>query len=148
MKTRYVIALGTALLAMVGVAIAQQKTSPMVVVPVAPSQSQVIPQLDVPTGPQRSALPLSPGQDPLVVAVPRQQVVSAKPEELTIDHLIEAVDGFREQKAELEKKEKAYLKVLHRKAEKQKERIDGLGGAATNAQPTLLPGPVAPAYAN
>ncbi|MDY3559671.1 hypothetical protein R5W23_000682 [Gemmata sp. JC673] len=141
MKTRYVLVVGAALLAVVGATIAQQNTHPVS----GPSvlKQQVIPPTDVPTAPQRSVPPI-PNQDPLLTAAtfPRQQTVPAKPEDLTIDQLIEAVDGFREQKAEIEKKERAYLKVLHRKAQSQKERIDGLGGDGQQAPPTLVPGPV------
>ncbi|MDY3554701.1 hypothetical protein R5W24_003830 [Gemmata sp. JC717] len=141
MKTRYVLVVGAALLAVVGATIAQQNTHP-VSGPSVPKQ-QVIPPIDVPTAPQRSVPPI-PNQDPLLTAAtfPRQQAIPAKPEDLTIDQLIEAVDGFREQKAEIEKKERAYLKVLHRKALSQKERIDGLGGDGQQVPPTLVPGPV------
>jgi hypothetical protein len=59
----------------------------------------------------------------------------AKPDDMTIDQLLEAVEKFREQKAELEKKEQTFMKVLHLKAAKQKERIDSLGGAPQPVSP-------------
>ncbi|OWK35656.1 hypothetical protein FRUB_08219 [Fimbriiglobus ruber] len=45
---------------------------------------------------------------------------------MTIDQLLDAIDGIRVQKAELEKKEQAMLKILQTKAEKQKQRIEKL----------------------
>lgn len=117
MKSRYMIAVGAVLLAVVGMTIAQ------------PKPQQAI-QLSAPLLPPTT--------------VPQQQVVESKPEDMTIEQLIDAVDGFREQKAEIEKKEKAYLKVLHRKADKLKERIDGLGDGATPAPPSFTPNATSP----
>ena len=130
-KTWYLIVVGAGLLTVVGATIAQQNT-----------RYGAVPQPPAPRS--ERAAPPSPPQDPLVTTAPPRQTTGAKPEDLTIDELIEALDEFREQKAELEKKEKAYLKVLRRKAEKQKERIDGLGGGASGLPPTLIPGPVTP----
>ncbi|MBP3958307.1 hypothetical protein J8F10_23920 [Gemmata sp. G18] len=139
MKTRYLIAVGAVLLAVVGATVAQQQTQPKPV----PGSPDAAPPTAI--RPERTLLP-SPATDPLVVVGPAPRTLSAetKPESMTIEQLIDAVDGFREQKAELEKKERAYLKVLHRKAEKQKERIDGLGGDVPHLPPTLNPVPIAP----
>jgi hypothetical protein len=136
MKSRYLIAVGVVLLAVVGMTIAQPK----------PQQA---PQPSAPLIPP-TAVPVPSRQDPLVVPAPRQRVVESKPEDMTIEQLIDAVDGFREQKAEIEKKERAYLKVLHRKADKLKERIDSLDGGTppTLAPPNLVPSTYAPSSGN
>lgn len=132
MKTRYLLAVCAALLAVVGMTIAQPQ----------PKLPPTIPAPGVPTAPDlppaRGAVPA--GQ-PLPALGEFRAVAVGKPEELTIDQLIEAVEGFREQKAEVEKKERAFLKVLHHKAHLQKVRIDGLGG---DGVPSLVPGPVGP----
>ena len=54
--------------------------------------------------------------------------VDPKPEDMTIEQSIDAVDKFRVQKAEIEKKEKAYMKALQKKAGKLKQKIDSLNG--------------------
>jgi len=65
-----------------------------------------------------------------------------KPDDMTIDQLLEAVKKCRGQKAELEEKEEKLLKTLIRKAAKQKEQIDSLIGppkATANPDTTRIP---------
>ena len=69
-----------------------------------------------------------------------------KPDDLTIDQILDTVENIREQKAELEKKEKLYLKALNRKTEKLKERIERVQGDTSAGQndsstppPTYIP---------
>ena len=120
MKTRYLIAVGAVVLSAVGMTLAQPPK-------VGPSP----PPTDSPT-------PLAhPAQ---LSHMPPQPVLQTravdKPEDMTIEQLLDAVERFREQRAELEKKEKAYMKVVHQKAGKLKERIDGIDGVTA---PTLPP---------
>lgn len=112
MKSRYLIAAGVALLAVVGMTLAQPKPSTPV--------------------PQPAPVP-----DTLLVPAPPQRVVESKPEDMTIEQLLDAVDGFRAQKAEIEKKERAYMKVVHQKADKLKQRIDNLDGDKTTPPPVI-----------
>jgi hypothetical protein len=64
--------------------------------------------------------------------------------------LVDAVDKFRAQKAEIEKKEKAYMKALQKKADKLKQKIDSLNGTPEvppviiTTGPVITPGPGAP----
>jgi hypothetical protein len=123
MKKRYLFIVGVVLLAVVGMTIAQPRPQP-------------VSQPSLPPTPQPPAV-----QDPLVGHTPPRQPAEAKPESMTIEQLIDAVDGFREQRAELEKKERAYLKVLHKKADKLKERIDGLDEVERSLPPGVNPAP-------
>ena len=77
------------------------------------------------------AVPLSP--------TPVQVVSEAKPEDMTIDQLLDGVDAIRAKKAELEKKEAAMLKAMVQKVEKQKARIDGLGVVVPENRSTIPP---------
>lgn len=52
---------------------------------------------------------------------------AGKPDDLTIDQLLDAVEAVRAQKAALEKQEQALLKVIGEKAEKLKARINKVG---------------------
>jgi hypothetical protein len=121
MKSRYMIAVGAVVLA--AVATAQPPVPSPPPVPVAPLVSDRAP---VPRG-------------------GKTLVSERKPEDMTLEQLLDAVDGFRAQKAELEKKEKAYMKVAHQKAGKLKERIDGLDGVVPPPMaPSIVPGIPAP----
>jgi hypothetical protein len=64
-----------------------------------------------------------------------------KPDELTIDQILDTVESIREQKAELEKKERLYLKALNRKTEKLKERIERVQGDTSPGQSDTAPLP-------
>lgn len=71
------------------------------------------------------------GPTPVVMdfGMPLQVAQAApKPDDMTIDQLLEAVENLRAQKAEMEKREQAMLKVLRQKAEKMNQRIGNLGG--------------------
>jgi hypothetical protein len=114
MKTRYLIAVGAVLLAVVGMTIAQQ------------------PKIGLTPAGGAGALP--PPND---LSAPPGKPTERKPEDMTIEQLLDAVDGFRAQKAEIEKKEKAYMKVVHQKAEKLKQRIDNLDGDKTPPPPVI-----------
>lgn len=120
MKSRYLIAVGAVALAMGGLALAQYEKVP-------PGK---LPNPNVPPGP----VPPSPALIPQPSTPP---VVETKPEDMTIEQLLDAVDKFREQKAEIEKKEKAYMKVVHQKAEKLKQQIDNLDGDKTTPPPVI-----------
>ncbi|MBP3956284.1 hypothetical protein J8F10_13420 [Gemmata sp. G18] len=135
MKSRYLIAACTVLLAAVGITIAQPETRTR---PVAPPD--LVP-VDRPAPAPTAVGPTLPFPNPPVVNAPAAPTTSAakevKPEDLTIDQLLDAVEKFESQKAELEKKQRAFVKVLHLKAALQKQRIDSLPGSQ----------PVAPPYA-
>lgn len=87
-------------------------------------------------------------QIPLTQPQPSPAVASPKLEEMSLDQLLDAVEGLRARKAELEKKEQEMLKLINRKAEEQKERIDRLNDGApevpTNRVP-IMSDPIPPA---
>ena len=98
------IVLGSVVLAVCGITLAQ--------VPISPTP--------VPQGYSSSQAPsanLAASHTPTVKT-------DLKPDDLTIEQILDTVETIREQKAELEKKEKLYLKSLRKKTEKLKERID------------------------
>ena len=117
MKSRYLSAVGAALLVVVGVTLAQQPK----VAPLPPP-----PDYSAPVVPHAYTPPSAPPVYIQPQALPTAR--EAKPDEMTLEQLLDAVDGFRAQKAELEKKEKAFMKVVHQKAGKLKERIEGIDG--------------------
>jgi hypothetical protein len=122
MKKRYMIAVGAVLLVVVGMTIAQQ------------------PKVGLTPAGGAGALPPANELTP-----PLAQGQPAKPEDMTIEQLLDAVEKFREQKAEIEKKEKAYMKVVHQKAEKLKARIESLDGVTPPPVISTTSGPVVPA---
>jgi hypothetical protein len=131
MKSRYMIAVGAVVLAVVGMTIAQP---PKVEVPPAPTDPGMLPP---------------PGAVPKrgTVEEPRVRSAEAKPEDMTIEQLLDAVEKFREQKSEIEKKEKAFMKVVHQKAGKLKQRIEGLDGVVPPPMaPSIVPGGAPPAF--
>jgi hypothetical protein len=70
----------------------------------------------------------------------------ARPDDMTIDQLLEGIEALRAQREAMEKREKAMLKVLRQKAEKLNQRINSLDGEAF-PPPQLAPQPVAPTVA-
>jgi hypothetical protein len=117
---------GIVVLAACGITLAQSPSIPLNVSPSAPQ-----PVLSVPSIP--SGVPSSNHQ-PVRTDV--------KPDDLTIDQILDAVETIREEKAELEKKEKVFLKALHRKAEKLKERMERV--EPDNTQPPTILVPASP----
>jgi hypothetical protein len=132
------IVFGIAVLAACGIALAQNPPSPQLIVPQVP-QTHSAP-LTTATNPPTSNIPYGTGI-PTGTGIPSVKT-EPKPEDLTIDQILDAVDNIREFKAELERKEKLYLKVLHRKTEKLKERIDRMDPETTT--PGTCPMPVPP----
>jgi len=65
-------------------------------------------------------------------------VKELKPEDLTIEQLIEAMEKTRDEIAEREKKNKAMLKVLQDKVSKLKVRMDSFSG---KSEPPAIPVP-------
>ncbi|WP_029630616.1 hypothetical protein [Zavarzinella formosa] len=53
--------------------------------------------------------------------------IKSKPEDMSIDQLIDVVEAIRAEKAELEKREQAALKTIRLKAEKLRERMTKVG---------------------
>jgi len=102
---------------------------------IALAQTPTRPPATTPDQPMSSAPDRGPTSSRPAHADPR-------PEDLTIDQILDAVDNIRDQKADLEKKEKFYLRALHRKTEKLQERIDRMDPQTTT--PTTCPGPVPP----
>jgi hypothetical protein len=126
MKNQYLVAVTATLLVVVGITLAQQPIPPAF--PLDPTPG-IAPPIANPTAPVKPAL--------TPISVPASAPTSPKPEEMSIDQLIEGVENLRAQKAELDKKEQAMIKLIQRKAEKQKERIDGLDiGAPASGAPS------------
>jgi hypothetical protein len=127
MKTRTLIAAaaGCVVLVACGMALAQPRSG------------------GVPPGASPPGIPAAnpiPAGLPSPVPVQNAPVEAApKPDDMSIDQLIDAVEQIRTQKADLEKKEQAMLKTLRTKAAKQKERIDGLDVGQPPAVPTAIP---------
>ncbi|VTR94706.1 unnamed protein product [Gemmata massiliana] len=128
MKRRYLIAASVALLTVVGVTIAQQPPA------TRPSTNLTLPK---PAAIER------PPSDGVLLSIPLPE---PKPEELPIEQLLEAVKNLRAQKAELEKREQAFMKVLTKKTNKVKEEIDGLNGTVTPVAPPAPVVPTTPSY--
>ncbi len=124
MKRRYLIAASAALLTVVGVTIAQQPPATRPNTPPAFPKPAAVEQIPAFGGPAQ----LTP-------------LVESNPEELSIEQLLETVKNLRAQKAELEKREQAFMKVLTKKTNKVKEEIDGLNGTVT---PVAPPAPAVP----
>ena len=141
MKSRYLIAACTVLLAAVGITIAQPEIRTRPVAPPALTQGPTdVVKEAAPTavGPTLT-FPDAPG---VVAAAPTTSAAKeVKPEDLTIDQLLDAVEKFESQKAELEKKQRAFVKVLHLKAAMQKQRIDSLPGSQPAPPPYAVPEP-------
>ena len=140
MKKRFT--LGVVLLALGGMALAQpqkpstrQPAADPLTVPDAPQPPRVAPTRADPSEhiPAPSVTPTTPpATHPVPALAPPLSVT--KPEDLTIDQLLEGIEALRNQKEEMEKKEKAMLKVLRQKAEKLSQRI-------SNLDPESLPAP-------
>ena len=163
-KTRNVLAVtfGIALLTIGGIAIAQQPPTitpqgsrplrPPTVSEVPNSPSDPLERPDPPRidntrvergQPTRPSLRPTPAM-PADSAMPGGQATrEAKPDEMTIDQLLEAVETLRTQKEAMEKKEKAMLKALRQKAEKLNQRIANL--EEVGPQPQVVPQAIYPA---
>ena len=146
MKKRVLIVVTALLLSAAGITIAQQQIGP----PVGHS-------------PGAGPLPPPPSTGTSIFPPPSTTVTTppvakeVKPEDLTIEQLIDAMEKTREEIAEREKKNKAMMKVLQDKVNKLKVRMDSfgakpeqpavvvppLGASDTNAIPALIPGPTA-----
>ncbi len=129
MKKRVLIVVATLLLAVAGLTVAQQQT----VTP--PSHRGGTNEHVSPphTGEAFSQRTYSPSP------VPTSPVVKElKPEDLTIEQLIEAMEKTRDEIAEREKKNKAMLKVLQDKVSKLKVRMDSFSG---KSEPPAIPVP-------
>jgi hypothetical protein len=76
---------------------------------------------------------------PVELYVAQPVVSEPKPEVMSIDQLLEAIEKIRAQKAELEKKERQMMKEIQLKAALQKQRIDKLVGVtpAADARPAI-----------
>lgn len=122
------LAFGCVALVVCGVTLAQNTTSP-----IPPSS---VPQVFQPA--QGHAAQIPSANLPVTTVVSASKT-AAKPEDMTIEQILDVVENIREQREELEKKEKLYLKVLHRKTEKLRERIDRVDG-----DPTTPPSIIAP----
>lgn len=99
----------------------------------APEVGVVAPQPPTPSGfhphmPAVASQKPQPGGTPsgLTAPLPPAQM---RPEAMTIDQLLDAVDQVRAQKAELEKRERELIAVLRKKAEALKVRLDKLEGS-------------------
>jgi hypothetical protein len=153
MKKQYLISATTVLLAVGGMTLAQQQQRvhptplppPSVPIPTTPGPNTIPPSdplVQAPV-PQSYPQPTPPVPVQIQYSVPLAQptapvapqrvssvVAPSKMEDMTIDQLLDAVESLRDQKAELEKKEQAMLKLIEKKADKQNERIDRLKGEA------------------
>lgn len=64
---------------------------------------------------------------------------SVAPQDQTVEQMLDAVDALRQQKAQLEKQEKAIIEQLNKKVEKQSERMRKLGIGSTKPLDTEPP---------
>jgi hypothetical protein len=110
------------------------------VAPDLPAPARAADRIPAPTVPAPTpTIPPALAQMPYVVPVPVTPAAEPKPDDMTIDQLLEAVESLRAQKEAMEKREKAMLKALRQKAEKLNQRIGDLDG---EARPQVIPTPV------
>ncbi|QJX00998.1 hypothetical protein [Frigoriglobus tundricola] len=132
MKKRALIVVTALLLAAAGLTVAQQQNATMPVHPVGTGVA--LPP------PSHGGVP--PGFVPPTISVPAASVAKeVKPEDLTIEQLIEAMEKTRDEIAEREKKNKAMLKVLQEKVNKLKVRMDSFSG---KPEAPAIPSPASP----